>query len=85
MKRWKEILIGLALVAGAILVAVYVDSGYQPDSMDCGSSALTSWRGNCDDSDGWLILALLKCLAVIVMGLLGLGLIIPHGKEKKTT
>jgi len=74
MKRWQEILLGLLLFGAAVGLVMFVDSGYRPDSMNCGSGM--NGVGYCYDDSGCILLALLKGALVIIFGLVGFCLIV---------
>lgn len=73
MKRWQEIPVGLMLVVIAVALG-FVDSGYIPDSMDCGSGM--SGRGYCYDGSGFFLVPLLKWGVTVVLGIIGLAMLV---------
>lgn len=73
MKKVLFALVGIALVILAVYVFKFVDSGYIPDSMDCGSGM--NGYGYCYDDEGPWIMGLLKALGVFFSAVFGIVLI----------
>ncbi len=73
MKRWQRIVIAAASILVAIAIAVFVDTGFVNDTMDCGSGM--NGYGYCNNSQGSGLLYLLKVCGVMFLFALGGGLI----------
>lgn len=73
MKRWQEILVGMLAVICAVALGG-VDTGFSPDSMDCGSGM--NGRGYCGDGNGFFLIPLLKWCVTIVLGIIGVLMLV---------